>query len=160
MAQGSFLRFTSLWSIFRTCLWTLKLGSPISQLFNAHPLQSQPLYWLWVKEAKLPPATALLREEGHLRKEVTEKGNCEDLLPNCNLDTPIVEQQREVRHLSWSALFQIVCATIDNNKIILDIDNSRMAADDFRVKWVPLCADEPPRRLPTPSQLICGVLVH
>lgn len=30
--------------------------------------------------------------------------------------------------------FQIVCATIDNNKIILNIDNSRMTADDFRVK--------------------------
>ncbi|XP_010082481.1 PREDICTED: keratin, type I cytoskeletal 14-like, partial [Pterocles gutturalis] len=28
---------------------------------------------------------------------------------------------------------QIVCATIDNNKIILNIDNSRMTADDFRV---------------------------
>ncbi|KAF4787507.1 Keratin, type I cytoskeletal 42 [Turdus rufiventris] len=31
--------------------------------------------------------------------------------------------------------FQIVCATIDNNKIILNIDNSRMTADDFRVKY-------------------------
>uniref|UniRef100_A0A8B9IJA3 IF rod domain-containing protein n=1 Tax=Anser cygnoides TaxID=8845 RepID=A0A8B9IJA3_ANSCY len=30
---------------------------------------------------------------------------------------------------------QIVCATIDNNKIILNIDNSRMTADDFRVKY-------------------------
>uniref|UniRef100_A0A8C8RLL7 IF rod domain-containing protein n=1 Tax=Pelusios castaneus TaxID=367368 RepID=A0A8C8RLL7_9SAUR len=30
---------------------------------------------------------------------------------------------------------QIVCATLDNNKIILNIDNSRMTADDFRVKF-------------------------
>ncbi|XP_067397409.1 keratin, type I cytoskeletal 19-like [Emydura macquarii macquarii] len=30
---------------------------------------------------------------------------------------------------------QIVCATLDNNKIILNIDNSRMAADDFRLKF-------------------------
>lgn len=29
-----------------------------------------------------------------------------------------------------------MCATVDNNKIILDIDNSRMTGDDFRMKWV------------------------
>ncbi|XP_037742808.1 keratin, type I cytoskeletal 19-like [Chelonia mydas] len=30
---------------------------------------------------------------------------------------------------------QIVCTTLDNNKIILNIDNSRMAGDDFRLKY-------------------------
>ncbi|NXT74258.1 K1C15 protein, partial [Zapornia atra] len=30
---------------------------------------------------------------------------------------------------------QIVSATVDNNKLILDIDNSKMTADDFRMKY-------------------------
>ncbi|XP_007054770.2 keratin, type I cytoskeletal 19 [Chelonia mydas] len=30
---------------------------------------------------------------------------------------------------------QIVCTTLDNNKIILNIDNNRMTADDFRLKY-------------------------
>uniref|UniRef100_A0A8D0B6S7 IF rod domain-containing protein n=1 Tax=Salvator merianae TaxID=96440 RepID=A0A8D0B6S7_SALMN len=30
---------------------------------------------------------------------------------------------------------QIVCATVDNSKLILDIDNNRMTADDFRLKY-------------------------
>ncbi|NWU84855.1 K1C42 protein, partial [Onychorhynchus coronatus] len=30
---------------------------------------------------------------------------------------------------------QIISATVDNNKMILDIDNSKMTADDFRMKY-------------------------
>ncbi|NXP27626.1 K1C15 protein, partial [Scytalopus superciliaris] len=30
---------------------------------------------------------------------------------------------------------QIISATVDNNKLILDIDNSKMTADDFRMKY-------------------------
>ncbi|NWI68092.1 K1C42 protein, partial [Todus mexicanus] len=30
---------------------------------------------------------------------------------------------------------QIIAATVDNNKLILDIDNSKMTADDFRMKY-------------------------
>ncbi|XP_063158132.1 keratin, type I cytoskeletal 19-like [Candoia aspera] len=30
---------------------------------------------------------------------------------------------------------QIVCATVDNSKLVLDIDNNRMTADDFRLKY-------------------------
>ncbi|KAF7239127.1 Keratin, type I cytoskeletal 19 [Varanus komodoensis] len=30
---------------------------------------------------------------------------------------------------------QIICATVDNSKLILDIDNNRMTADDFRLKY-------------------------
>ncbi|NXF89210.1 K1C42 protein, partial [Eubucco bourcierii] len=30
---------------------------------------------------------------------------------------------------------QIIAATVDNNKMILEIDNSRMTADDFRMKY-------------------------
>uniref|UniRef100_A0A8C5RU22 IF rod domain-containing protein n=1 Tax=Laticauda laticaudata TaxID=8630 RepID=A0A8C5RU22_LATLA len=30
---------------------------------------------------------------------------------------------------------QIVCASVDNSKLILDIDNNRMTADDFRLKY-------------------------
>ncbi|NXF83401.1 K1C42 protein, partial [Sclerurus mexicanus] len=30
---------------------------------------------------------------------------------------------------------QIISATVDNNKLILDIDNSKMTADDFRMKF-------------------------
>ncbi|NXS70100.1 K1C15 protein, partial [Pandion haliaetus] len=32
-------------------------------------------------------------------------------------------------------LLQIVSATVDNNKLLLDIDNSKMTADDFRMKY-------------------------
>ncbi|NWX15747.1 K1C14 protein, partial [Aegotheles bennettii] len=32
-------------------------------------------------------------------------------------------------------LLQIVSATVDNNKLLLDIDNIKMTADDFRVKY-------------------------
>ncbi|NXA69072.1 K1C15 protein, partial [Mohoua ochrocephala] len=32
-------------------------------------------------------------------------------------------------------LFQIISATVDNNRMILDIDNSKMTADDFRMKY-------------------------
>lgn len=30
---------------------------------------------------------------------------------------------------------QIISATVDNNKLVLDIDNSKMTADDFRMKY-------------------------
>ncbi|XP_062994159.1 keratin, type I cytoskeletal 19-like [Elgaria multicarinata webbii] len=30
---------------------------------------------------------------------------------------------------------QIICATVDNSKFVLDIDNNRMTADDFRLKY-------------------------
>lgn len=30
--------------------------------------------------------------------------------------------------------FQILCAAMETNKILLNIDNSRMTADDFRAK--------------------------
>ncbi|XP_060636991.1 keratin, type I cytoskeletal 19-like [Anolis sagrei] len=30
---------------------------------------------------------------------------------------------------------QIVCATVENSKLVLDIDNNRMTADDFRMKY-------------------------
>ncbi|XP_048374203.1 keratin, type I cytoskeletal 19-like [Sphaerodactylus townsendi] len=30
---------------------------------------------------------------------------------------------------------QIICATVDNSKLVLDIDNNRMTADDFRLKY-------------------------
>lgn len=29
---------------------------------------------------------------------------------------------------------QIINATVDNSKLVLDIDNNRMTADDFRLK--------------------------
>ncbi|NXY73645.1 K1C15 protein, partial [Glareola pratincola] len=32
-------------------------------------------------------------------------------------------------------LLQIISATVDNNKLVLDIDNSKMTADDFRMKY-------------------------
>ncbi|NWW47508.1 K1C15 protein, partial [Pedionomus torquatus] len=32
-------------------------------------------------------------------------------------------------------LLQIISATVDNNKMVLDIDNSKMTADDFRMKY-------------------------
>ncbi|NXF26450.1 K1C15 protein, partial [Rhodinocichla rosea] len=32
-------------------------------------------------------------------------------------------------------LLQIISATVDNNRMILDIDNSKMTADDFRMKY-------------------------
>ncbi|NWR79077.1 K1C15 protein, partial [Centropus unirufus] len=32
-------------------------------------------------------------------------------------------------------LLQIISATVDNNKLLLDIDNSKMTADDFRMKY-------------------------
>ncbi|XP_042327952.1 keratin, type I cytoskeletal 19-like [Sceloporus undulatus] len=30
---------------------------------------------------------------------------------------------------------QIICATVENSKLVLDIDNNRMTADDFRMKY-------------------------
>ncbi|NXD03768.1 K1C42 protein, partial [Certhia familiaris] len=32
-------------------------------------------------------------------------------------------------------LLQIISATVDNNRMLLDIDNSKMTADDFRMKY-------------------------
>ncbi|NXF37710.1 K1C14 protein, partial [Nyctibius bracteatus] len=32
-------------------------------------------------------------------------------------------------------LLQIISATVDNNRLLLDIDNSKMTADDFRMKY-------------------------
>ncbi|KYO46698.1 keratin, type I cytoskeletal 14-like [Alligator mississippiensis] len=34
---------------------------------------------------------------------------------------------------------QIICATLENNKILLNIDNNRMTADDYRVKYETEC---------------------
>ncbi|NXJ85965.1 K1C14 protein, partial [Trogon melanurus] len=34
-----------------------------------------------------------------------------------------------------SPLLQIIAATVDNNRLLLDIDNSKMTADDFRMKY-------------------------
>lgn len=62
-----------------------------------------------------------------LKKEREEEGL---VAPgNGCLEPKDMEQRQEQMFF-----FQIVCATIDNNKIILNIDNSRMTADDFRVK--------------------------
>lgn len=46
-------------------------------------------FLLWVKEAKPPPSTSLLKGQGYLYKKVKEKGKCEELLPNCKAERPI-----------------------------------------------------------------------
>ena len=31
---------------------------------------------------------------------------------------------------------QILCVKSENNKLVVQIDNAKLAADDFRIKWV------------------------
>lgn len=44
------------------------------------------------------------------------------------------QRKLQAHIFSLPFLFQILCAAMETNKILLNIDNNRMTADDFRVK--------------------------